>query len=942
MTTDELRKLYLDFFIERDHTLVSSDSLVPTYDPSLLFSGAGMNQFKDEFLGRGKRPLKRACSSQKCIRTGDIDSVGVTTSHHVFFEMLGNFSFGDYFKREAIRWGWEFCVDVLKLPDDRLNVSIYENDEEAYSFWQSEVNLPDEKIFRLGAHENFWPADAPTESPAGQLCGPCSEIFYDWGPTGCTDPDCNPSCDCGRHVEIWNLVFQQFEKGAGPGELHELPQKNIDTGAGLERIAAVMQGVKSDFDLDIFKPLIAEAERLTGARVEGADAEGMKHLRRIADYMRAVSFLIADGVLPANDGRGYVERRLLRRSVLAGRALGASGPFCYNMVAPVAELMGGQYPEVRERRENIARIIKAEEEKFERTLGAGVARMNELIAAVRKSGETGLPGGEAFRLYDTYGFPVELAEDMLHAEGLTLDRAGFEAEVEKQRARARAGSAFTQDVFGDVIGKVKEITGGTEFVRDWKDGGTAKVLAIMKGSDLVEEAQVGEGVSIVLDRTPFYGEAGGQVGDQGELKWEGGAAHIFDTVRADEVFLHRADRNLAVDSGSLRIGQTVIPKINKTRRRAIEANHTVTHILHHYLREVLGKHVEQAGSLVDAERLRLDFTHFEAAGPEELRRVEELVNEAIRSGGSVETRETGVGEARAAGAMALFGEKYGETVRMVTTDLGVGKSIELCGGTHLDNVQDAGCFRIEKEESVASGMRRITALTGMGAVERGNEDRAALRAVDSALALSADDDQDGDAGLKARDELEALCRVVKCQREGVVDKLKALVSHSGLDAAALAKLPTGRKERAAALAKAARKAEKRAAGERASLLAGRGKEIAAAARELAGGAKFASAALEGVGAKDLRRLADEVRAALPSGVVFLASNSGGKAALVATVSEDLVKKGVKAGDIVKAAAARVGGGGGGRPNMAQAGGPEPENIPAAIEAAAGAVEAAQS
>jgi alanyl-tRNA synthetase len=375
MTTDELRKLFLDFFIEKDHSLVPSDSLLPTYDPSLLFSGAGMNQFKDEFLGRGKRTFKRACSSQKCIRTGDIDSVGVTTSHHVFFEMLGNFSFGDYFKQDAIRWAWEFYLDVLKIPYEKLSVSVYEQDEEAYSIWEKEIGLPESKIHRFNAHENFWPADAPTEAPAGQLCGPCSEIFYDLGPNDCADPDCSPACDCRRHVEIWNLVFQQYEKGGKPGELHDLPQKNIDTGAGLERNAAVMQGVRSDFDLDIFRPLVDEAERLIGAKVDRGDEENMKYLRRVADYMRAVAFLISDGVLPGNDGRGYVERRLLRRAVLAGRALGADGPFCYNMVAPVADVMGGQYPDLRERRENIARIVKAEEDKFARTLGSGVAKM---------------------------------------------------------------------------------------------------------------------------------------------------------------------------------------------------------------------------------------------------------------------------------------------------------------------------------------------------------------------------------------------------------------------------------------------------------------------------------------------------------------------------------------------------------------------------------------
>jgi alanyl-tRNA synthetase len=935
MTTDELRKLFLDFFIARDHALVPSDSLVPTYDPSLLFSGAGMNQFKDEFLGRGKRTFKRACSSQKCIRTGDIDSVGVTTSHHVFFEMLGNFSFGDYFKQNAVRWAWEFCLEVLKIPYERLSVSVYEQDEEAYSIWEKEIGLPPEKIHRFNAHENFWPADAPTESPAGQLCGPCSEIFYDLGPNDCTAPDCSPACDCRRHVEIWNLVFQQFEKGAAANELHELPQKNIDTGAGLERIAAVMQGVRSDFDIDIFRPLVDEAERLVGARVDRGDEPGMKHLRRIADYVRAVTFLIADGVLPKNEGRGYVERRLLRRAVISGRALGASGAFCYNMVAPVAEVMGGQYPEVRERRENIARIVRSEEEKFLRTLESGGARMTELIAALKSSGERVLPGGEAFRLYDTYGFPVELAADMLEAEGLGLDRAAFDAEVEKQRERAREGSSFAQDVFGDVIGKVKEITAATEFVRDWGDSDEAEVRAIVRGEELVEEAAGGEEVRLVLDRTPFYGEAGGQVGDSGVIRvaghgWE---FQVADTKRAGEIFLHCG----RAEEGSLvRVGDRVRCEVAGARRAAIEANHTATHVLHHYLREVLGQHVEQSGSLVDPDRLRLDFTHFEQVRPDELRRVEELVNAAIRSGGAVQTRETGVEEAKAAGAMALFGEKYGERVRMVTTDLGGGaRSIELCGGTHLKDISRADIFRIEREESVAAGIRRITATTGRGARANAAADREALAAAAELMGLAGDLDEENDpAGARARDRIEGLCRALKVQREGLLDRIRELVESSGLDAAALGELPGGERERAAALVKAAKQARKRAAGAMASELASRGKQIAGEARDLGGGVRFASAALDGVGAKDLRRLADEVRAELPSGVIFLASNSGGKAALVATVSDDLVKKGIKAGEIVKAAAQKVGGGGGGRPNMAQAGGSQPENIPAAIEAAA--------
>jgi len=935
MNTNELRQLFLEFFVARDHKLVPSDSLVPTYDPSLLFSGAGMNQFKDEFLGRGKRALSRACSSQKCIRTGDIDSVGVTTSHHVFFEMLGNFSFGNYFKREAIQWAWEFYLQVLKIPEEKLSVSVYEEDDEAYGIWEKEIGLAPAKIHRFDAHENFWPADAPTEAPAGQLCGPCSEIFYDLGPNDCGEPDCSPACDCRRHVEIWNLVFQQFEKGEKPGELHELPQKNIDTGAGLERNAAVMQGVRSDFDLDVFKPLIDEAERLVGGGVDRGDEEKMKYLRRIADYSRAITFLIADGVLPENEGRGYVEKRLLRRAVLSGRALGASGLFCHEMVPAVVEVMGGQYPEISERRDNIARIVRAEEEKFQRTVEAGGARMEELIAGLKKSGEKVLPGAEAFRLYSTYGFPVELAEDMLQAEGLELDRDGFRLASSRESEQTRRFSKFEGvDVFGDVVGKVKAITAATEFVREWNEDDEAEVKAIIAAGKLVEETGSDADVEVVLDRTPFYGEAGGQVGDTGQLRVAGHdwVFEVADTRRADEIFLHRG----RLEPGAvLRVGDRVRCEVNAARRAAIEANHTATHILHHRLREVLGDHVEQSGSLVDADRLRLDFTHFEAVKPDQLRRVEALCNDAIRSGGGVSTVETGIEEARAAGAMALFGEKYGERVRMVTTELGGGRrSVELCGGTHLADVSRADILRIEREESVAAGIRRITATTGRGARENARVDREELAGALEILGLESGENEDGDpTGAEARDRLARLCGALKAQREALLERLAEVVKRSGLDAASIRKLPAGERERVAAVVKAARDAEKQAAGAVASELASQGKVIAEGAREICEGVTFASAALEGINPRDLRRLADEVRAALPSGVVFLASSFGGKAALVTTVSDDLVKKGIKAGDIVKAAAAEVGGGGGGRPNMAQAGGSKPANIPAAIAAA---------
>ncbi len=955
LTVDELRQCFLDFFVRQGHVLVPSDSLVPTYDPSLLFTGAGMNQFKDEFLGRGKRTFKRACSSQKCIRTGDIDNVGVTPAHHTFFEMLGNFSFGDYFKREAVKWAWEFCTRVLELPEERLTVSVYKDDDEAFELWRSGVGLAESKLVRFDAHDNFWPADAPTESPEGTLCGPCSEIYFDLGPNDHCRGERSPiDCSCRRHVEIWNLVFQQFQKGAEANELHPLPQKNIDTGAGLERMAAVLQGVSTNFEIDSLLPLVEEvlglADSAAGHKYVGRYAEQRKaktpvgelapvlrRARRIADHARAVTFCISDGVLPGKAGRGYVVRRLLRRAILDGRALGIRESFVHSLVAPVAKLMSRPYPEVEERRENFVRIIKAEEESFETTLERGLGILRDKIATLKSSGHKVLDGREAFVLHDTYGFQVEITEELLSEEGLRLDRAGFEKAMEEQQTRGQAGSTMANaNIFGGVMVEVKGITKGTSFERSWPAGQAARVLAIVKGEGLLPQASAGDEVQVVLDRSPFYGESGGQVGDTGELRLSGGRAVVTDTTRADEIVLH----HVRIEGGTLRTGDAVEPVPEPERRAAIEANHTATHILHHYLRKVLGKHVEQSGSLVDAERLRLDFTHFEAVKPDELRRVEELVNAAIRAGGGVKTTETSVEEARKAGAMALFGEKYGERVRMVETELGDGeRSVELCGGTHLARVADARLFRIEREESVAAGIRRITATTGPAAQANAVADRDALADLDRLLGLKARFDIQSDpAGIVSRNRLAELSALLKCQRDALLPRVKDLIARSGAGvgaqhAAPLQSLPHEELDRIKFLLQKAREAEKQQQASRASELSGRGKEIAGSAEKLASGALFASAALEGLGPDDLRRLADEVRAALPSGVVFLASSFAGKALLVASVSDDLVKAGKKAGDIVKAAAKEVGGGGGGKPNMAQAGGPNAAYIPAAVAAA---------
>ena len=852
--------------------------------------------------------------------------------------MLGNFSFGDYFKREAIRWAWEFCVDSkwLGLPAEKLSVSIYEDDEEAFEVWDGEIKVPKEKIFRFDAHDNFWPADAPSEAPAGQLCGPCSEIFYDTGPNECARSDCSPACDCRRHVEIWNLVFQQFEKGDAPGELAPLSFKNIDTGAGLERVAAVLQGAETNFGIDIFRPLVEEAARLTGAG-PGREPETVRRLRRIADHARAVTFCLADGVLPSNEGRGYVVRRLLRRAVLDGRALGLDEALLYALVAPVARVMRRAYPELEARRENLARLVKAEEENFRATLERGMNILRERMEKARSRADRTLDGRDAFELYDTYGFPVEITEEILAEAGLSLDREGFEKAMAAQRARARATSAMTKDVFGGVLGRVKRDNPPTEFVRDWKEGDTAKVLAIVADGALVSEAHLNEQVQLVLDRTPFYGEAGGQVGDAGELHYAGGRGifAVLNTTRAEEVFLHSG-----TGSGTLRVGDEVRPTINEDRRARIEANHTATHLVHHYLREVLGSHVEQSGSLVDDERLRLDFTHFEAVKPDEIARVERLVNEAIDANLPTETKpDMTVDEARARGAMALFGEKYGERVRMVETELpGGAPSRELCGGTHLARTGEAELFLIESEGAVGAGLRRIEARTGEGARSLAKETCGAASDALAKLGLPERFDPSADSAAKiakvvakARTLLADLAAALKTPVRAVPARVEELVARAGASAEDLAKLPADALDRVAALTKMARERSRAAEAGRAKGLSARVAELAEAASEVAG-AKVVAARFDDADAGALRRAVDELRAKLGSVAALLASTAGGKVLLVCAVTPDLVKRGLAAGALVKACAKHVGGGGGGKPELAQAGGKNPEKLEEALAA----------
>ena len=856
MKTSEVRAAYLEFFAGKAHEIVASDSLVPEDDPTVLFTPAGMNQFKDQFLGRSLT-FRRAVSCQKCFRADDIDEVGQTPCHHSFFEMLGNFSFGDYFKKEAIEWAWEFLVGRLKLDEAKLYVSVYEDDAESYGHWRNLVGLPADRIYKLGEHDNFWPADAPTRSPQGMLCGPCTEIFYDMGPQPqCPDPaKCDITCDCKRYVEIWNLVLQQFEKGGEPGELHPLSMQNIDTGMGLERTAAVMQGVASDFEIDVLAPIVAAVVEVLDVRYDPKKLDAHRGVRRIADFVRAVSFLITDGVLPSNEGRGYVERRLIRRAMLDGLDLGAEEPFLYGVVPVVGEMMKDVYPEVAERRENIARIIKSEEERFQATLANGSRLLEELVSAVREKGLSVLPGEEAFRLYDTYGLPIELTEELLSARGLSTDREGFEREMERQRAQARGASAMSSEVFDSgPLATVRDSAEPTVFRGYQSAACQANVQAVIVEDQVVDAAEAGDAVTLVLDETVFYGESGGQMGDTGTITGSNGVVEVLDTQRSQGYFLHLGK----VKEGRVESGRQVRCEVDAVRRRAIGRAHTGTHLLHHALRTVLGRHVEQAGSLVAPDRLRFDFSHFQAVTADELERIEELVNGYVLGGADVTVEEMPIAKAKELGAMALFGEKYGEVVRVVR----IGDySIELCGGTHLDQVAEVGAFRIVSESSIAAGTRRIEAVTGSEALEHGRRRESVL---------------------------DQVAQVLGCDASRAAERAEKLVSET--------------RELKAEI----RKLKKQGAGESADDIVG-GAVDAAGVKVIAhrSDAKM----------NELRELCDVVKRKLGSGVVVLASDAGGKVSLVVGVTRDLTAQ-LNAGKIVKDVASVVGGGGGGRPDMA--------------------------
>ena len=877
MKAHEVRTAYLEFFRKRGHTVYSSDSLVPDNDPSLLFTGAGMNQFKDMFLGRGTHDFTRATTSQKCLRTGDIDNVGRTPFHHTFFEMLGNFSFGDYFKEEAIEWAWEFLLDDMGLDAKDLVVSVYTDDDEASGLWEKKIGVPADKIYRYGEGANFWPAYVISEGP-NTVCGPCSEIHYDWGEQhGCGQPTCDPECDCRRYTEVWNLVFTQFDRKDG-GVLEPLPNKNIDTGMGLERMTAVMQGVRTSFEADLFQPIIGEICSLAGVEYDSGKPESSL-IRRIADHARAVAFCLADGVLPSNEGRGYVERRLLRRAAANGAQLGLTEPFVHKLVPVIDSVMGDAYPEVRSRKDNIARLMQIEEERFHDTLMQGTKRLDELVEKLSASGEKVLSGSEAFRLYDTYGFPVDIAQSILEAKGLDVDMDGFEAEMTKQRELARGSSAITEDVFDTgPMAKVKQISKGTQFVGNDQPETEAEVIAIIKAEETVESATEGDEVIVVLDRTTLYGETGGQTGDTGQIAGPNGSLRVVDAKKVETYVQHFA----SVESGTLNVGDRVTTTADWERRAAIRRNHTATHLLHHALREVLGEHAEQSGSLVAPDHLRFDFSHFQAMTDDERKQVEDIVNAKILANEPVSAAEMSMDQAKGQGAIALFGEKYGEKVRLVRCG---DYSKELCGGSHVGRTGDIGLFSIRAETSAAAGIRRIEAITG----------------ADVASCL-----RDRDALIRE------VCGAINAQEGALIERAEGLL------------------QEIKSLKKAVQEAKK--SGGTASA-----KSLIAEAKEVAGTRIVTYGAGDVDDSNELRQLADSLRQT-GSVASILAGVVKGNPLLVVALTKDLVQKGLKAGDIAKAAAKHIKGGGGGKPDLAQAGGKDASGIPASLEAGAKMVE----
>ncbi|EFA6163724.1 TPA: alanine--tRNA ligase [Escherichia coli] len=870
-STAEIRQAFLDFFHSKGHQVVASSSLVPHNDPTLLFTNAGMNQFKDVFLGLDKRNYSRATTSQRCVRAGgkhnDLENVGYTARHHTFFEMLGNFSFGDYFKHDAIQFAWELLTSEkwFALPKERLWVTVYESDDEAYEIWEKEVGIPRERIIRIGdnkgapyASDNFW--QMGDTGP----CGPCTEIFYDHGDHIWGGPPGSPEEDGDRYIEIWNIVFMQFNRQAD-GTMEPLPKPSVDTGMGLERIAAVLQHVNSNYDIDLFRTLIQAVAKVTGA----TDLSN-KSLRVIADHIRSCAFLIADGVMPSNENRGYVLRRIIRRAVRHGNMLGAKETFFYKLVGPLIDVMGSAGEDLKRQQAQVEQVLKTEEEQFARTLERGLALLDEELAKL--SGDT-LDGETAFRLYDTYGFPVDLTADVCRERNIKVDEAGFEAAMEEQRRRAREASGFGADYNAMIrVDSASEFKGYDHLELN------GKVTALFVDGKAVDAINAGQEAVVVLDQTPFYAESGGQVGDKGELKGANFSFAVEDTQKYGQAIGHIGK----LAAGSLKVGDAVQADVDEARRARIRLNHSATHLMHAALRQVLGTHVSQKGSLVNDKVLRFDFSHNEAMKPEEIRAVEDLVNAQIRRNLPIETNIMELEAAKAKGAMALFGEKYDERVRV----LSMGDfSTELCGGTHASRTGDIGLFRIISESGTAAGVRRIEAVTGEGAITTVHADS---------------------------DRLSEVAHLLKGDSNNLADKVRSVL------------------ERTRQLEKELQQLKEQAAAQESANLSSKAIDV--------NGVKLLVSELSGVEPKMLRTMVDDLKNQLGSTIIVLATVAEGKVSLIAGVSKDVTDR-VKAGELIGMVAQQVGGKGGGRPDMAQAGGTDAAALPAALASVKGWVSA---
>ncbi|MDH5728947.1 MAG: alanine--tRNA ligase [Gammaproteobacteria bacterium] len=855
MKTSEIRQAFLDYFQKHQHQVVSSSSLVPGNDPTLLFTNAGMVQFKDVFLGRDKRDYTRAASSQRCVRAGgkhnDLENVGYTARHHTFFEMLGNFSFGDYFKREAIQFAWEFLTVEMNLAPERLWVTVFDEDKEAEAIWLNEIGIDPQRFSRIGAKDNFW-----SMGDTGP-CGPCTEIFYDHGPEIAGGPPGTPEEDGDRYVEIWNLVFMQYDRSAD-GTLTPLPKPSVDTGMGLERIAAVMQNVHSNYQIDLFKSLMAAAAKAVGVKDKTSQS-----LQVIADHIRSCAFLIADGVVPSNEGRGYVLRRIIRRAARHGYELGQNKPFFHKLVQALCDEMGEAYPELVKAQKQVEQALLMEEQRFAETLEQGMKILEDAITQLKGKE---LPGDTVFKLYDTYGFPLDLTEDIAHNKGLSVDHAGFEKAMQAQRERARAAGSFKVDYGQDL-----DVEGETEFTGYEHLEEQAKVQAIFVEGKAVKSLLVGQQGLVILDKTPFYAESGGQVGDSGLLKTVKGEFEVIDTQKQGaKVFIHAG----VLNQGELKEGDTVAANIDSHERSCIAVHHSATHLLHAALRQVLGEHVAQKGSLCDADRLRFDFSHHSGISKDELQEIENLVNQQVRLNHPVETLVMNIEQAKQSGAMALFGEKYDDDVRV----LSMGEfSKELCGGTHVSRTGDIGLVKIISESGVAAGVRRVEAVAGEKAMEWLQQNQ---------------------------DNLEQAAGLLKINPDALSEKIQQMVERS-------------------------RGLEKELEQLKAKMASAAGNDLSASAQDV-GGIKVIAAKIDGADVKRLRETMDQLKNKLGIAAIVLAAVNDGKVSLVAGVSKEATDR-VKAGELVNMVAQQVGGKGGGRPDMAQAGGTDPSNLDNALK-----------